>query len=113
MKFAPVFFTIAVVASLGAGCGTSGARSSVGGMPTLVIQSPKNNVRMSSNTTNIVGKTNVQYLLVNNEPLPVENGTFNVPIVLLPGANIVTVAAGNGFSTTTQALTIQRTITRP
>lgn len=69
------------------------------GSPTLLINSPKNNVVIHTNQVDIIGKTDPDAsLTINNEPVNVtENGSFAIKINLQPGLNTLTVISTNKF----------------
>lgn len=69
------------------------------GSPTLLINSPANNVALKDDQIEIVGKTDPEAgLTINNQPVTVnENGSFNIIVPLQPGLNTLTVIATNKF----------------
>lgn len=114
MKITTTLALFGIASLFGAGCaGASAGQHSAAPLPTISISSPKNGTLVSTNTVEIVGRTNQDRVFVNQDPQPVSEGTFRVPVVLMPGQNTVTLVAGDGLSTTTQSLMIERSIPRP
>ena len=69
------------------------------GNPILVVSSPVNNLVMTQDSVEVVGKTDPgAKLLINNEPVSIlENGSFDVKVPLSPGINTLTIVASNKF----------------
>lgn len=76
------------------------------GSPTLLINSPANNVVLKEERIEIVGKTDPEAgLTINNQPVAVnENGSFNITVPLQPGLNTLTVVATNKFKRQTTVI---------
>ncbi|MFH1078514.1 MAG: hypothetical protein V1745_04535 [Patescibacteria group bacterium] len=96
--------------ALGSGCVLSGlgTLTQPSGMPTLRIERPVNGASTSEVSVVVSGRTDMSAIQVNGTSYPVVENTFDVPVMLLVGTNTITVATGNGFSTTTQSLRIER-----
>lgn len=69
------------------------------GPPTLLINSPENNLVVHDEQVEIVGKTNPDASLTINGQLVsiTENGSFDVKVPLQPGLNSLTITATNKF----------------
>lgn len=74
----------------------------------LRIERLVNGASTSEASVTVAGRTDASTVLIDGTPYPVTGNAFEVPVTLLVGTNTVTVAAGNGFSTTTQSLRIER-----
>lgn len=79
------------------------------GNPVLVVSSPVNNLVMTQDSVEVIGKTDPgASLVINNEPVSVlENGSFDVKVPLSPGINTLTVVASNKFGKKT---TVERNL---
>lgn len=69
------------------------------GSPVLIVNSPVNNLVLTQDFVEVIGKTDPgAALLVNNEKAFVfENGSFEIKVPLEPGINTITVVSTNKF----------------
>ncbi len=69
------------------------------GTPVLIVNNPVNNLVMTQDSVEVVGKTDPGATLSINNQLVVisENGSFDIKVPLSPGINTLTVIASNKF----------------
>jgi len=102
--------TLLILAAFGAGCASPHAQIRRPFIPTVRIQSPANGTATSSASVTVVGETDVPDIDVNGRHEPVTDGRFASRVDLHGGMNTITLVAGNGESTTTQTLRIERVV---
>jgi hypothetical protein len=107
MRFA---FAVFLVAAFGAGCVSSNAPIRHPSLPVLHIESPTSGTATSSASVTIVGQTDVSDIVVDGLHESVTDGRFGSRVDLHAGMNTFTLIAGNGESTTTQTLRIERVV---
>jgi len=83
------------------------------GAPTLLINSPTNNIVTKDEQTEIVGKTDPEAILtINGQTVSLtENGSFDIKIPLQSGLNTLTITATNKFkrqTTVTRNLRLEK-----
>ncbi|MBU2613057.1 hypothetical protein KJ925_01170 [Patescibacteria group bacterium] len=99
------------MAILGVGCAHSGpppSSSGPSGIPLLRVETPANGSETTLASVDIVGRTDVGRIIVDGSSHDVTDGRFMVPVSLVVGTNMIALIAGNGLSTTTQSLRIER-----
>lgn len=103
-----IFLLLAALIFSGAGCARQPLAKVSPNLPTLEIVSPPQGTVTTTTSIEINGKSNNPEILVNGNRHLVIDGIFSVLIELATGTNNIVLQAGNGYTTTTQALQIQR-----
>ncbi len=91
----------------GAGC--SPTRVIQNQLPELRVEQPTNNSVTSNERVTITGSSNMPFVFVGGDQYPIDHQTFSAPVTLVPGNNEILLVAGNGYTTTTAKLYLQRT----
>jgi hypothetical protein len=103
-----IAFAVLILTAFGAGCASAHAPIRRPSLPILRIESPANGTATSSAAVTIVGETDVPDIAVDGRRETATDGRFESRVDLHDGVNTVTLIAGNGESTTTQTLRIER-----
>ncbi|MBU1908235.1 hypothetical protein KKF59_03885 [Patescibacteria group bacterium] len=92
----------------GSGCAQQPLAQVSPNLPTLEIVSPFQGTVTTTTSIEINGTSNNHEVLVNGNRHLVIDGIFSVSIELTAGLNDILLQAGNGYTTTSQTLRIER-----
>lgn len=102
---------LCLTAIAGAGCAKQAqTRSITPMMPTVDIKAPGLSVTTTSKSVLISGQSNMENVFIDKKPVRTADGKFSLEIPLSDGQNYFQVTAGNGISTTTKTINIEKTI---